>query len=195
MKRWNVFFAPDDGITGAVPAAPATEPTTTPAATQEAPEAPLYTNKQLNDLVAKNSAKEAAKILKDAGLESTGDLKKDVEAFKAWKQSTMTETDRLKAQLAEREGADTEAKKAADAIRAENIALKKGVPGDKVDRVVKLSAGYEGDTVEERVAAALAEFPEFTRGPVKDIGAPAHGQGVDDDTAMLAKLKEMHKRK
>jgi hypothetical protein len=195
MKRWNVFFAPDDGITGVAPAAPATEPAPAQSSAPEAPEAPLYTNKQLNDLVAKNSAKEAAKILKDAGLESTGDLKKDVEAFKAWKQSTMTETDRLKAQLAEREGADTEAKKAADAIRAENIALKKGVPGDKVDRVVKLSVGYEGDTVEERVAAVLAEFPEFARGPVKDIGAPAHGQGVDDDTAMLAKLKEMHKRK
>ena len=89
-----------------------------------APEVAKYTDRQLNDLVAKNAAKEAAKMLKDAGIEATGDLKKDVEAFKAWKQSTMTETDRLKAQLAEREGADTEAKKAADAIRAENAALK-----------------------------------------------------------------------
>ena len=192
MKRWNVFLAPDDGVTDAVPAAPAvdTAPAADPApAAPEAPEVAKYTDRQLNDLVAKNAAKEAAKMLKDAGIEATGDLKKDVEAFKAWKQSTMTETDRLKAQLAEREGADTEAKKAADAIRAENAALKKGVPADKVDRVVRLSAGYDGESVDERVAEVLAEFPEFIKGPVKDIGAPAHGQTQNEADALLEKAR------
>ena len=126
--RWNVFLAPDDGVTGAVPAAPADHgsgcrPGSGGRKHQRLRSIPTG---KLNDLVAKNAAKEAAKMLKDAGIEATGDLKKDVEAFKAWKQSTMTETDRLKAQLAEREGADTEAKKAADAIRARERRAQEG---------------------------------------------------------------------
>lgn len=191
MKRWNVFFAPDDGVTGAAPAAPATETDPTP----EVQEVAKYTDKQLNDLIAKNSAKAAekarAELLGTIGVKDAS----EIEELKKARESQMTEAEKLKAELDALKGADAESRKAADAVKAENAALKKGVPADKVDRVVRLSAGYEGDTVEERVTAVLADFPEFTRGPVKDIGAPAHGQGVDDDTAMMAKLKEMHKRK
>ena len=74
-------------------------------------------------------------------------------------------------------------------IRAENAALKKGVPADKVGRVVKLSAGYDGESVEERVAAVLEEFPEFIKVPVKDIGAPAHGQTQNEVDSILDKAR------
>ena len=194
MKRWNVFFAPDDGATGSVPAvdtAPATEPTATP----EVQEVAKYTDKQLNDLIAKNAAKAAekarAELLGSIGVKDES----EIEALKKAREAQMTEAEKLKAELDALKSADGEAKKAADAIRAENAALKKGVPGDKVDRVVKLSAGYEGDTVDERVAAVLEEFPEFIKVPVKDIGAPAHGQSIDDDTAMLETIRRMHKKK
>ena len=63
MKRWNVF-APDDGVTGAVPAAPLTEP----APAQEEPEVAKYTDKQLNDLIAKNAAKAAEKARRNCSV-------------------------------------------------------------------------------------------------------------------------------
>ena len=185
MKRWNVFFAPDDGVTGAAPAAPATE--TEP--TLETPEVAKYTDKQLNDLIAKNSAKAAekarAELLGSIGVKDAS----EIEALKKARESQMTEAEKLKAELDALKAADSESKKAADAVKAENAALKKGVPADKVDRVVKLSAGYEGDTVEERVAAVLADFPEFARGPVKDIGAPAHGQTQNEADSLLEKAR------
>ena len=202
LTERRVFFDADGAGGGGGPQVP---PVVTPPADPAAPASPnsnppavpqdvaKYTDKQLNDLVAKNAAKEAARILKDAGIEPTGDLKKDVEAFKAWKQSTMTETERLKAQLEERDTADAETKKTTDAIRAENAALRNGVPADKVDRVVKLSAGYEGETPDERVAAVLAEFPEFKAGP-GDIGGPVKDQRINDNDAMMGKLREMRKR-
>lgn len=190
MKRWNVFFAPDDGVNGAVPA-----PAADAAPAQEEPEIAKYTDKQLNDLIAKNSAKAAekarAELLGSIGVKDAS----EIEELKKAREAQMTEAEKLKAELDALKSADGEAKKAADAIRAENAALKKGVPGDKVDRVVKLSAGYEGDTVDERVAAVLEEFPEFIKVPVKDIGAPAHGQSIDDDTAMLETIRRMHKKK
>lgn len=165
---------------------------TEPQATPEAPEkkdGKFFTNDEINGFVARDAKREAARILKEAGLETSGDLKKDVETFKAWKESQMTEAEKLKAELDALKGADAESRKAADAVKAENAALKKGVPADKVDRVVKLSAGYEGDTVEERVTAVLADFPEFARGPVKDIGAPAHGQTQDEADSLLEKAR------
>lgn len=185
MKRWNVFLTPDDGVTGAVPAEPVAEP----APAQEEPEVAKYTDKQLNDLIAKNSAKAAEK----ARTELLGSIgvndESEIEALKKAREAQMTEAEKLKAELDALKSADGEAKKAADAIRAENAALKKGVPGDKVDRVVKLSAGYEGDTVDERVAAVLEEFPEFIKVPVKDIGAPAHGQTQNEADALLEKAR------
>ena len=185
MKRWKIFFAPDDGVTGAVPAAPLTEP----APAQEEPEVAKYTDKQLNDLIAKNAAKAAekarAELLGSIGVKDAS----EIEALKKAREAQMTEAEKLKAELDALKGAEGEAKKAADAIRAENAALKKGVPADKVDRVVRLSAGYDGDSVDERVAAVLAEFPEFIKGTVKDIGAPAHGQTQNEADALLEKAR------
>jgi uncharacterized protein CbrC (UPF0167 family) len=185
MKRWNVFFTPDDGVTGAVPAEPATEPTATP----EVQEVAKYTDKQLNDLIAKNSAKAAekarAELLGSIGVNDES----EIEALKKAREAQMTEAEKLRAELDVLKGADGEAKKAADAIRAENAALKKGVPADKVDRVVKLSAGYDGESVDERVAAVLEEFPEFVKVPVRDIGAPAHGQTQNEADALLEKAR------
>lgn len=168
-----------------------TQATETPASGQqtETPEVAKYTDKQLNDLIAKNSAKAAekarAELLGSIGVKDAS----EIEALKKARESQMTEAEKLKAELEALKGADAESKKAADAVKAENAALKKGVPADKVDRVVKLSAGYEGDTVEERVAAVLADFPEFARGQVKDIGAPAHGQTQNEADSLLEKAR------
>lgn len=156
---------------------------------QEAPEVAKYTDKQLNDLIAKNAAKATekarAELLGSIGVKDAS----EIEALKKAREAQMTEAERLKAELDALKGADAEGKKAADAIRAENAALKKGVPADKVDRVVRLSAGYDGDSVDERVAAVLAEFPEFIKGPVRDIGAPAHGQTQNESDALLEKAR------
>ena len=156
---------------------------------QEAPEVAKYTDKQLNDLIAKNAAKAAekarAELLGSIGVKDAS----EIEALKKAREAQMTEAEKLKAELDALKGADAESKKAADAIRAENAALKKGVPADKVGRVVKLSAGYDGESVEERVAAVLEEFPEFIKVPVKDIGAPAHGQTQNEADALLEKAR------
>ena len=156
--------------------APETPATETPAETAK------YTDTQLNDLIAKNSSKAAQKaqseLFEKLGIKDAS----EIDAIKAARQAQMTEAEKTQAALKEKDTALEGAKKEADAIRAENEALKKGVPADKVERVKKLvmSGVYEGETIAEKVAAVLAEFPEYAKGAVKDIGAPTNNEQVSD---------------
>ena len=156
-----------------------------------------YDDDDVNAIVAGKTKEAAEKVRKElySALGVKGE--EELAEFKKLRESQMTETEKLKAQLAERDGKEAETKKEADGIRAENEALKKGVPADKVDRVRKLvlSGVYEGESIAEKVEAVLSEFPEYAKGAVKDIGGKTGNQSIDENSAMLAKLEEMRKRK
>ena len=151
------------------------------------PEVAKYTDSQLNDLVKKNAAKEAVKILAEAGLESTGNLKDDVAKFKAWKESQMTEAEKYKSDL-EAEKAKTkevEARAIAAELRAEIVG--KGVPADKADRIMKLAQSYEGETPAEKVTAVLADFPELVKG-AQNIGVENKNASPNTEAALLDQM-------
>lgn len=165
----------------------------TQAATEpRAPEEAKYTNSQVNDLIAKNTAKEVGKMLKDAGLEASGNVKQDLAAFKAWKESQMSESEKANARAKELETANAEAVARADRAEAKAEALARGVPADKADKVVKLATSgvYEGENVAAKIEAVLAEFPDYIAksGPVFGMQTRTEGASAQD-TAMQAALK------
>jgi hypothetical protein len=159
---------------------------------QRAPEAAKYTDSQVNDLIAKNTAKEVGKMLKDAGLEASGNVKQDLAAFKAWKESQMSESEKANARAKELETANAEAIARADRAEAKAEALARGVPADKADKVVKLATSgvYEGENVAAKIEAVLAEFPDYIakNGPVFGMQTRTEGASAQD-TAMQAALK------
>jgi len=168
--------ATNEGTQGAQAQGPAQQ-----AATEQKPaEAAKYTDSQVNDLIAKNTAKEAAKMLKEAGLESTGNIKQDLAPFKAWKDSQMSEGEKLTARAKELEAANSEAVARADRAEAKAEALARGVSADKADKIVKLATSgvYEGDSIAAKIEAVLAEFPDF----VSKTGQ-AFGMRTQTDTA------------
>lgn len=184
----RVFFAPDGEQAGGSPA-----PVTTPPAADPTPEVAKYTDKQLNDLIAKNSGKASEKtrseILAELGVDSFDTLKarltKQAEADKA----NMTEAEKYKAELeAEKKArADAEGKMTAAELKAEIIG--KGVPADKAEKVVKLAAGYDGATIADKVAAVLTDFPEFIKtAQPQSIGIETKKHSVNDEEALLAQL-------
>lgn len=183
MKDYfRIMMEADDGTT-----IPAEKPEEQDAPESQAPEVAKYTDTQLNDLVKKNAAKEAVKILSEAGLESTGNLKDDVAKFKAWKESQMTEAEKYKTDL-EAEKAKTkevEARATAAELRAEIVG--KGVPADKADRIMKLAQSYEGETPAEKVAAVLADFPELVKG-AQSIGVENKGASPNAEQALLDQM-------
>lgn len=185
MKDYfRIMMEADDGTT-----IPAGKPEEQPEPTMDAqePEVAKYTDSQLNDLVKKNAAKEAVKILSEAGLESTGNLKDDVAKFKAWKESQMTEAEKYKTDLeAEKEKTkEVEARATAAELRAEIVG--KGVPADKADRIMKLAQSYEGETPAEKVAAVLADFPELVKG-AQSIGVENKGASPNAEQALLDQM-------
>ena len=193
----SVFYSQDGVSGGSAESAPAAVAATTaqsapvaaPAATgQISPE-----DKLINDKIAAGTAKEVAKYLKDAGLDPSGNTKEDLAKFKAWKESQMTEAEKLKAAnettTAERDAAKAEAETA----RYEAAAARLGVPDDKIDSFVRYAKVSDGDTPAERMKNYL-DSVGFKR-PVagQAFGGATTGQGVDANTAALNVIRNAMK--
>jgi len=148
-----------------------TEQTVQAPVEQVQPEQPKYTDKQLNDLIAKNSGKELKKTLEAYGLKSPEEIAELVKL----KQSQMSDAEKTAARIAELEALHKAATDKADAAEAKVEAIAKGVPADKAAKVVKLamSGDYEGDSIADKIGKVLAEFPEFI---AKQGGADFGGQ-------------------
>lgn len=193
MKQRMFYEA--DGTSGGTLAAEEPVKTEPAEPVKTEPKPDKYTDEWVNNLVAGKSKEAAEKarreIYKELGVKDADELKK----LREMKEAQMTAEERMKAQLEERmkaqleesNKASDEIKKEAEGIRAENEALKKGVPADKVERVKKLvmSGVYEGETVAEKVAAVLAEFPEYAKSVPGDIGAKTGNQTVNEETRLL----------
>ena len=131
-----------------------------------------YTDKQLNDLIAKESGKRESKAQSDLLSKMGFTSLDDVEKFAAERNASMSEADKTKARLAEIENESKNTAKERDEAKAEIAALKAGISPDKVEKVVRLAAGYDGDTPAERITALLADFPDIGKvaGQSQDSG-------------------------
>lgn len=166
-----------------------------PAAEAQVEDKPKYTDKQLNDLIAKESAKRSegarAALLKEYGIESPEALAE----LKKLRDEKMTESEKTAAAFKAKDDAVLTAKAEADAARAEVEAFKAGVSAANLAKVIKLAGTYEGATMAEKIAAVLADFPMMG----KTGAAPAGGGSLGVETkheelseveAMLAKARK-----
>jgi len=166
-----------------------TEQTTVQAPVEQVqPEQPKYTDKQLNDLIAKNSGKELKKTLEAYGLKSPEEIAELVKL----KQSQMSDAEKTAARIAELEASYKSAQEKADAAEAKVDAIAKGVPADKAAKVVKLamSGDYEGDSIADKIGKVLAEFPEFiAKQGGADFGGKTDGQTPNADDELRKKMR------
>ena len=160
-----------------------------PVAEAQVEDKPKYNDKQLNDLIAKESAKrsEGAKLamLKEYGIESPEALAE----LKKLRDEKMTDSEKTAAALKEKDEAAASARAEAEAARAEVEALKRGVPADRVAKVVRLAGTYDGATMAEKIAAVLVDFPEMATKPAGtagNMGRETAHQEVSEQERMLA---------
>ena len=184
MKElFRKFFDEDkgDGKGGAGAADPKVEP--------KPEDAPKYSDKQLNDIVAKNSAKEAekatAKLLELAGVKAPEELAELAKLKKG-----AGEEDPVKKELEEIKKNQASVTERADRNEAKAEALAAGVKKDALERVVKLamSPAYEG-TIAERVGKVLAELPEFIDKTGAAFGAEPKSQAQDATQSVLDRAR------
>ena len=163
--------------------------------TVEPQEVAKYTDKQLNDLIAKNAGKAVektrAELLAELGADSIDTLKAKLAKQAELEKASMTETEKVRAELEaeKKKTQDVEARASAAELKAEIIG--KGVPADKAERVAKLAAGYDGATVAEKVEAVLKEFPEFVKPTTASVGVETGHKSLNEEEALLKQLGEI----
>lgn len=148
-----------------------------------APEKKEMTQAELDALVSGSRKEGAEKLAKQFGFTTT-DGKADMKAFNDFVTASKKriEDDKTAEQkAADERQKDKEAREAAEAraLTAETkaSALEAGVDPKKIDRAMKLIPAYDGDTPADKVAAFLAEFPEY-----KGDGKPVPSGGFGGKT-------------
>ena len=174
-------------------AAPETTQAQTATETQ-AQEAPKYTDKQLNDLIAKNKGKGVEELLKTAGFQTQDELTKALADYKAMQDKNKTDAEKLadeNKKTAEKL-AEAEKKAALAEFRAE--ALVQGVNKEASEKVAKWAQDYEGKTAEEKITAFLKDNPQFAQGEAKSAGPKISSKTVsqtpDAEAALLERIKK-----
>ncbi len=168
------------------PVPPVTPPTTPPEATK--PE-PKYTDDDLNARAAAARKEGAEKAWKKHGFDSEKAFDDYMAAKKTEDDARKTEAqkDKEAREAAEKRAQEVESSMAS--IRLENAALKAGVSPDKAERFVKLAAAYDGVDDAAKIAAALADFPEFKTADASklpNVGGKSKSQPNDDVAAAKA---------
>lgn len=202
MKHFRAFYEADGtGAGSAAPAAPAA-PTTDPAApaapagtppAMPAADTKTFTQEQVNDLIAKGTAKEIEKLAKDLGVSDVKGLKDAAKKLKEYQDSQKTEAEKnaeaLRVAAAEKETLSSENA----TLKAQLAAFQLGVKSDQLEKVVKLAGTYEGETVEDKIKAVIKDFPSFVaatpQGGVVAFGGPSGGAPSDANAAALAAAK------
>lgn len=140
-----------------------------------------FTQDQVNDMTAKAEGKALAKVLKDLGID---DVKTGKEALAKWRElqdGQKTEVQRLTDQLngfGEKEKGYTST---ITELSTKIAAYELGIPADKIDHAVKLAinGGYEGETMNEKLAAVLKDYPMFAGDGATPPTPPARQRGPD----------------
>lgn len=170
-------------------------PETTPAQTAtetQAQEAPKYTDKQLNDLIAKNKGKGVEELLKTAGFQTQDELTKALADYKAMQDKNKTDAEKLadeNKKTAEKL-AEAEKKYALAEFRAE--ALVQGVTKEASEKVAKWAQDYDGKTAEEKITAFLKDNPQFAQSEkpaAPKISSKTVSQTPDAEAALLERIK------
>ena len=164
---------------------PATPTQGTPPATEPA-EQPKYTDKQLNDLIAKESGKRQEKATADLLAKMGFKSIEEVEAFNKTRQESMTQAEKDRIAISEKETALAAAQADAETARYEAAAARLGVPETKIDAYVKHAKVSDGVTPIEKMKAYLDEigFKTVVQAP-QNVGLVTGQQGMNEVDRLL----------
>ena len=175
-----------DPITPVTPA-PVTPAPSAPVAPAEPPK--TYTEAELGAIISRKEGAAIEKVLKDLGLPSVDDAKKNLAALKTWQDSQKTEAEKAAATAKEATDKLTAAESRAFAAEMKADAMAAGIDPKKLDRAVKIIATYDGKTSADKVAAFLAENPEFKAGTTPpEFGGKIKGEAVDEKAKVAAEI-------
>ena len=149
-----------------------------------------FTQEQVNDIVAKESAKATEKLLKSLGFEGEGKAKEQVSAFKNWLNSQKTESEKMQENLKDAMEKNHQLKEEIAKASAQNTCLKLGVKPDCVDDVVILANAANEEDMETAVKNVLKRHPSFT---LSGTAAPPASPAMPEKATYEQMLMEARK--
>lgn len=175
MFQSRFLMAPDAPTPGPSPApapAPGPTPTPPPPSSAPSPESPVkqeMTQKEIDALISGAKKEGAERVWQKSGFASEKEFDDFVKAAKAEADAKKSETQKEKERA---DKAESDKKMLEDRVnkaeaKAEALAL--GVSADKADDLVVLSMAEKGETVADRVKAALEKRPWFKEAIIAQV--------------------------
>lgn len=166
---------------------------------QEQKEDKTFTQKDVNNLIKKETAQATEKLLKSLGFEGFENAKDGITKFKEWQDSQKTDAEKQAAAL-EQASKDLEATKAEkETLAAQLTALKFDADPEKLTDLIVLAKTRVTDevTMDEALKQTLEQYPGFKKQQQQSKPSfsggqhvPPAGNGTDDPfAAKLAKYK------
>jgi len=138
-----------------------------------------FTQDELNAILAKEKGKEAARILKEMGVESTAKGAEAIKELAELRKSQMSKEEKLAAELAEKNSGLTAAEQRAIKAETKLAAVKLGVADEYIDDVILLLPDGDGP-IEDRLKEFLDKKPVYLKKNGQNIGGPGGKPGGTD---------------
>lgn len=122
-----------------------------------------FTQKDVNNLVARESKSAQEKLLKDLGIEDFENAKDGLKKFQEWQESQKTEAEKQAEELSKVSTQLSEKDALISRLEAEKQALIQGVNAESIDDVILLAQAKvtEETTIEKAIEAVITQYPHF----------------------------------
>lgn len=142
---------------------PATPADNTPPMNQNKSRENLFTQEDVNNIVARETKKVQEKILKQLGVEDFNTAKEGIEKFREWQESQKTEQERQQEQFNKLKQSYESILAEKEKLVAQISAMKAGVRADSVEDVVILANALVNDevTIDEAIKQVVTKYPHF----------------------------------
>lgn len=139
----------------------------------------MFTQDDVNNVVAKETKKAQEKLLKKLGIEDFDNAKEGLKQFQEWKQNQMSEAEQKDEQLKTLEKNFNTTTEENASLKAQISAMRSGVHADYVEDVVTLAKNQVSDdvTIDEAIKKVVEKYPHFKGGQTEDEGKPSFSTG------------------
>ena len=123
----------------------------------------LFTQEDVNNIVARETKKVQEKIIKQLGVEDFDTAKEGMEKFREWQESQKTEQERQQEQFNKLKQNYESVQAEKEKLVAQVSAMKAGVHADSVEDVVVLANALVSDdvTIDEAIKRVTTKYPHF----------------------------------
>lgn len=174
-----------------------------PQQAQQQPQEKVFTQEDVNNLIAKEKKRVQEKFLKELGVDDFENAKEGLQKFKEWQESQKTEQEKQAERLQALEKERSSLAEENNSLKSQLAALKAGVKAESVDDVVVLAQKYVSDEVDidKAIQQVLEKYPHFKaqQEQQQEVPKPHFTTGQHQTTGganndpFLAKLAKYHK--